>query len=118
MRSFNNRRRRTRRHRATIKKHDGTIDGHGVPTISEPTDWDAWITDWPVEVIAVSGGEAFRGRQVADSTTHVIFGEYHGGDTITPEMQCVINAITYEIVSVLDVDGDSRELRVELKREL
>ena len=100
-----------------MSQHDGTVDIHGEPTLSDPTDWRAVITDWPIEMLAVSGGESLRGRQVSDGTTHVLFGGYSGGRAITPEMQCVINGELYEIVSVLDVEGDRQELRVEVKKE-
>jgi len=106
-----------RQHRATVSQHDGTVDTHGNPTYSTSGDWDVVVTDWPVEMLAVNGGESLRGRQVTDATTHVLYGEYHGGSSIIPEMKCVINSVIYQVVSVLDMDGMSRELRVEVKRE-
>ena len=108
----------SRQHRATVSQHDGTQDSHGTPTYETSGDWDAVVTDWPCEVVAVRGGETLRGRQVAAETTHVLFGEYHGGSSITPEMRAVISGTTYHVVSALDMDGDSRELRVEVRREL
>lgn len=107
-----------RRHRATVSRHDGTGDDHGNPTYTTSSDWDVVVTDWPVEMIAANGGETIRGRQVTEKTTHVLFGEYQGGKTIASEMRAVISGTTYQVVSALDVDGDSREIRVELKREV
>ena len=108
----------SRRYRATVSQHDGTQDSHGTPTYGTSGDWDAVVTNWPCEVLAVRGGETVRGRQVAANTTHVLYGEYHGGASITPEMKCVINGTTYQIVSALDMDGQRREIRVELQREV
>lgn len=107
----------SRQHRVTVSQHDGTQDTHGNPTYTTTGDWDAVVTDWPVELIAVRGGEKVRGRQVTSETTHVLFGEYYGGSGILPEMKAVLNGTTYEVVAALDLDGDSREMRVEVKRE-
>ena len=106
-----------RQHRATFSQHDGTVDTHGNPTYATSDDWDAVVSDWPVEMLATSGGERLRGRQVTAETTHVLFGEYYGGNSITTDMRAVINSVIYHVVSVLDENGDSRNLRVELKRE-
>lgn len=108
----------SRRHRATFQQHDGTQDTHGNPTYPTTGDWDAVVTDWPCEMVAVNGGEQLRGRQVTSNATHVLFGEYHGADTVTTDMRCVVDSVTYQIVSTLDMDGENRELRVELKRQV
>ena len=115
---------KNRRHFATVKVHNGTLDGNGQPTYDITGDWISVVTDWPVEMKAVRGGEKLRGRQVAANTTHVIFGDFNGGNGILPEMHAVItNTVTgkietHEIVAAMDPDGDGREMRVELKREI
>ena len=107
-----------RRHKATAWQHDGSQDDAGQPTYSNDTDWSPVVTNWPVELVAVRGGETLRGRQVAAETTHVVFGEYFGGNGILPEHRCVIDGVTFGVVSAMDIDGLSTELRVELKREV
>ena len=107
----------SRQHRVTVSQHDGTQDSHGNPTYTASDDWDAVVTDWPVEMVAVRGGEKIRGSQVTSETTHVLFGEYHGGSAILPETKAVVNSSTYEIISAMDIDGDRREMRVEMKQE-
>lgn len=114
----------SRRHRATAKQHNGTVDAHGVPTYTTSNDWTEVVTQWPVEVRSVAGGEVLRGRQVSAETTHVMFGEFHGGKSITPDMKVEVydpatsSTITYGVIAAYDMDGDSRELRVELMREV
>ncbi len=105
-----------RRHRATFSQHDGTIT-RGQPTYKVDEDWDVVVGSLPIELLTVGGGEQLRGRQVLDKTTHIAFSEYHGARTITPEMRCVINGQTYNVVAVFDSDGLSREMRIELERQ-
>ena len=107
-----------RRYTATAKQHNGKQDEAGQPTYGTESDWTPIVSGWPVELIGVTGGERIRGRQVAAEATHVIYGEYYGGQGITPEARCVVDGRTFNVVNVLDMDGDHRELRVELKAEL
>lgn len=108
-----------RRHAARIEKHDGTQESdHGHPSYTTPGDWDTVVESWPCEVLTTSGGELIRGRQVQAETTHVLFGEYFGADNVTAEMRAVVGGITYSIVAAYDPDGDSREMRIEARREV
>lgn len=106
-----------RNHRALIQEHNGNQDDNGQPTYTVEADWLLVEPQWPVEMVAASGGERLRGRQVAASVTHVLFGEYFGAKEIRPDMRCIIDSSVYGIVSVLDKDGTSMEMRVEVKRE-
>ena len=102
---------------ASFQQHNGNVDDHGTPTYSIDLDWVTVVPEWPVEKVAASGGEILRGRQIAASTTHVLYGEYFSSDGITPEQRCVIDGEIYQIVSVMDLEGRNRERRVELRRE-
>lgn len=107
----------SRRYRATIQQHDGTVDTHGNPTYKTDADWDNFVCEWPCELLTVRGGENIRGRQVAEETTHVLFGEYFGAEGVTAKMRLVIDSVQYGIVSAFDPEGDRREMRIEAKRE-
>lgn len=112
------------RHRCTFEQHDGTLDGAGQPTYTTAGDWDPIISDWPCKLQSTAGGERIRGRQVTAETTHVLFGHFSFAQTATADMRAVVTssttgvATTYQVVSVLDMDGEGRELRVELRREV
>ena len=113
----------TRRHRATAKLHNGNADSHGTPTYTSSVDWTEVVTAWPCELLSVAGGEAIRGRQVAAETSHILFGEFHGGKSITPDCKVEVagtdgQIVTYGVVTAYDMDGDNREYRVELTREV
>lgn len=106
-----------RRHRLTAKQHDGTKGTHGTPTYTTEGDWGTVVLNWPVELLTVSGGETLRGRQTAAETTHVFFGEYHAGKLIASDMKVEVGGVTYAVVTAYDPAGDSREMRVEARRE-
>ena len=107
----------SRRYRATATQHDGTQDAAGNPTYTTAGDWDTVVTAWPCEILTTTGSEMIRGRQVTAGTTHVMFGDYHYGSTITPDMRVTVGGVVYDVVAAYDPDGDRRELRVEAKRE-
>ena len=104
-----------RRYTATFEKHNGNQDSSGNPTYNVSSDWTPTIAGWYVELEGTSGTETRRGGQVAAETTHVIYGEYYGGVWITPRQRCYVDGRQFGVVSVLDVDGDHMELRVELQ---
>ena len=107
----------SRRHRATIRQHNGNQDDHGRPTHEVDEDWDIIVDQWPVELITTGGEEIVRGTRVASESTHVLYGEYQAAKGITTDMEAVINSVTYDIIAAYDSDGDGREMRVEMKLE-
>ena len=102
---------------ATISRHNGTLDGNGNPTYQTDADWVAVNLAWPCEKITVQGSEVLRGRQVSAVTTHVLFGWYSSVSEVLPSDRVTINAETFSVVAVLDVDGDNMTARMEVKRE-
>ena len=106
-----------RRHRASVIEHNGNQDDHGGYTFADPEDYQTIVTGYPVELITTGGDERVRGRQLIAETTHVMYGEYHGGKSITSEMKVKIEGVTYEVIAAYDPQGDKREMRVEMKRE-
>ena len=108
----------SRRHVATIQQHNGSADSAGHPTYDTDGDWNDVICDWPCERLNVSGGERVRGRQTTSQTSHVFIGEYYGAkDTDTTAMRLVHDDTIFAITAAYDPDGDSREFRIEAKRE-
>ena len=103
-----------RRYRADVKQHDGTVDLHGQPS-TLATAWTTVVAQWPCEVLTTAGGEILRGKQVSAQTTHVFYGDFVGGDEVTPDMKVTVNGVDYHVLSALDMDGQRREIRVEAK---
>lgn len=107
-----------RRHFATAYQHNGTLNQHGMPAYDDSTAWNRVVTRWPCELLTANGGETIRGRQVTATTTHVLIGEYFGGNGIKPEHRVEVNGQTYAVVAGYDADGDNREYRVEMRLEV
>ena len=105
-----------RNYYASFQEHNGDQDTHGTPTYGDAADWITVVPQFPAELVSTTGGEVLRGRQISAITTHVLYGEYYSGEGIKPNHRCVIDGKLYEVVSVLDMDGRHRELRVELKQ--
>ena len=106
-----------RRHRCTIKQHDGTQDEHGRPTIEIDQNYNIIVADWPVEFVTTGGDEVEVGTRLSAMTTHIIYGGYEGGKNITSDMVATIGSVSYDILAAYDSDGERREMRVELKLE-
>jgi len=106
------------RHRADFTQHDGTQDGHGTPTYRVAGDWDTVVSSWPCEMLTTNGAETLRGEQVQPTTTHVLMGEYHGAKAVKPDMRAVVDGVTYGVVAAFDPMGNSREIRIELKKDV
>ena len=106
-----------RTHLATFIKHNGNVDADGNPTYTNEADWIPEVANWPVEVIGARGAEVIRGRAVAAETTHVLFGEFFGGEGIEATHICLLSGHDqrFGVVSSLDQSGDRRERRVEIR---
>ena len=105
-----------RNHHVRFKKHVGTVDELGQPTLPNEYDWQIVIPSWFASLRSASGGEPIRGRQVTAQTTHVLIGEYYGAKDATADMLALVDGIEYEVLAVYDPDGLNQEIRVELRR--
>lgn len=108
----------TWQHIATFQQHNGRKNDHGLPTVDVDSDWRTVLASWPCELMATSGGEQIRGRQVTAVTTHVLFGDYFAAKNVTPDLRVQVNGLTLQVISAFDPDGQQFEMRIEAKREL
>ena len=106
-----------RRHQATFKSHDGTVDSYGQPTYNTESDWDVFFSGWPCEFISTVGGEILRGRMVTEKSTHACFGNFRAVEGLNTKMRVEINGNNYGITSVSDPEGVRTEMRVEMRLE-
>jgi head-tail adaptor len=96
------------RNTAAIEQTTQTQDAIGGTTNS----WSAFCAQWPCELVGVSGGEVFRGRQVHANATYVAVGGYVSG--VTTKHRVTLSGRTFEILRSLNADNKGRELRLEL----
>ena len=96
------------RHPITIQRATRAPDDSGTPV-------DTWLdlaTVW-AEVVAVGGGETFRGRQVHAEASLVIVTRYRSD--VNTRMRISYQGNLWGIVYAGDPYGDRRQLRIEAK---
>ena len=107
-----------RQHVAVFSRHNGTLDESGNPTYGNDADWVAINVGWPCEMVAFSGGETMRGRMVSADKSHVLFGWWGSDSQVLPSDRVTVKGGTYQIVSILEADGDNMTGRVKIKRDV
>lgn len=101
-----------RRRIVAIEQHDGTIT-NGEPTYLTDGDWDALqgMHKLPAAYMGVGGGEVIRGLQIEATATGVFrIPSTPRTRKIKPRMRVVMDGRKMNILSVVDKDGDQREL--------
>lgn len=93
------------RHRVTIKSKSATRDTFGGEVIT----WTTYATVWAA-VEPLTGREWLEGRQPTAEVTTRIRIRYRSG--ITPEMQAVYGAHTYDILAVVQPEENRQELQL------
>lgn len=86
------------RYRVDIYKRSDA-DGAETPSYSRH------LAGVPVDIVQVSGGETYRGRQIEATATHVIQMRYLDGMLPTMKLVDTINSVTYYIVKMPKRDG-------------
>ena len=106
-----------RNYLASFQTQNLQTDSYGQRTYTDESTWVTSVSDWPCELISVSGKETVYGDKVSELSTHVIVGDKEQAKDVTAIMRVVIDSDEYGIVAIRDVSGTNRELRVELKKD-
>ncbi len=93
---------------ATLKSIASTQDTIGGETKTPTT----VVTTWYCELVQVSGGQEYRGKQVHGQANHVAIGQYVSG--ITTKHVMTVGARSFDIKASNNVDSRDRELRLDL----
>lgn len=96
------------RNTAAIEAVTQTQDAIG----GEVKAWAALCASWPCELVQVSAGETFRGRQVHGRANYVAVGRYVAG--VTTKHRVTLSGRTFEILAANNVENRGRELRLDL----
>lgn len=78
---------------------ESSDDGAEVPTYTR------WMADVPVDIVQVTGGETYRGRQVESTTTHMISVRYLSGLLPTMRLTDTVASVNYHIERIGKRDG-------------
>jgi hypothetical protein len=113
---FNRKRVGHRNYLATIQGPPTTVDEYGHVNYTSEA-WTSVVTDWPCELIDVSGGEIIDGMMTKSTTEKVAVGDKPQIDDaeIDSKHRCIIDGKTYGITAVRDVSGDGFTVRLELR---
>ena len=98
--------------KVVIQSQSGTVDAHGFKA-------DTW-TQYAVSFASIKsrgGREFWKVDQVNADVSHVWRCPYDKTlAAATPDMQLVSDSLTYEIVSVIDIDLAHEEVEIQTKR--
>lgn len=103
-----------RRKRVTIEAHNGNrVDGQ--PTYRVNDDWEKLMEGVPASYQQVSGGEQPNGFQIeAEANGLLMILSTPRSRAIKPKMRVRIGSRVMNIVNVLDIEGDERELAIQV----
>jgi SPP1 family predicted phage head-tail adaptor len=108
-----------RRRTITVQEHDGTLL-NGQPTYNVAADWDTLsdLATVPAAYTGVSGGEVIRGLQIEANATGLFkILSTTRTRTIKPIMRIQMDGRNMNILSITDMDGDQRELWIQVKEQ-
>ena len=92
------------RYRVTIER-ENSADGAEVPTYA------TFLADVPCDIVQVSGGEIYRGRQIEANASHMISMRYIEG--VLPTMRLVQGAVIYNISKITRRNGRDHMLDIQ-----
>lgn len=102
--------------KVVIKSLTGTKDAHGHIDNTDPDNWSEYTSSY-ASVKSRGGREFWKTDQVASDVSHVWRCPYSSElVAATTRMQLVCESLTYEILSVVDIDLAHSEIEIQTKR--
>lgn len=102
------------RHRMTIERStEGAADASG----EKPITWSALRTV-DASLTLQSGAEGRAGDTIVASSTYLVVMRHQFGITVTPKDRLTLGTRIFDIDSVADPDGRSRELQLVVRERL
>lgn len=74
--------------------------------------YTAFLRNWPCEIVPVSGGEVFRGKQIEATVNHVITGRRVQGALPTMRLYDELNTRYFDIHRIFEVGGVRHDIEV------
>ena len=93
-----------------------TVDAHGQVDKTTGSNWSTYVTSF-AKVQSKGGREFWKVQQVNADVSHVWHCQYSKSlAAATPDMRLICEGVTYEILSVIDIDLAHREIEIQTKR--
>ena len=101
----------------TIQDITGTTaDAHGAVDITTNSNWGTYLRAY-ASVISKGGREFWKVEQVNANVSHVWRSQYSSElAAANPSMRLVSEGVTYEILSVVDIDLAHSEIEIQTRR--
>ena len=102
--------------KVVIKSLTGTADAHGFVDNTDAANWTKYDTSY-ASVQSTGGREFWKVDQVSDDVSHVWLCPYSATlAAATPAMQLISEGLTYDILSVIDIDLAHQEIQIQTRR--
>lgn len=99
-----------------IERLSGTADAHGHVDNTTESNWTQHATGW-AKVISKGGREFWKVQQVNADVSHVWTVQYSKAvAAATPAMRLIHDGLTYEIMSVVNVDLNNNYVEIQTRR--
>jgi head-tail adaptor len=100
----------------TIESLSGTADAHGHIDDTDGGNWSAYTTSF-AKVESKGGREFWKVDQVSADVSHVWWCPYSATlAAATPDMHLVHDSVTYEVLSVVNIDLANEEIEIQTRR--
>ena len=107
---------RTYNKAVTIEQLAGTADAHGQVNQTTDSNWKQYSRAF-CAVVSKGGREFWKVQQSNADVSHVWYCQYSKSlADATPDMRLICEGLTYDIVSVIDIDLAHREIEIQTKR--
>ena len=106
------------KHRISIEDLTGTADAHGHIDQTDSSNWSEYTGAYAA-VQSKGGREFWKVDQVNADVSHVWYCPWSKTlAAATPDMRLVHESVTYEIISVIDINLDKQEIEIQTKRRV
>jgi len=93
-----------------------TVDAHGQVDKTTAENWGTYLRTYAM-VISKGGREFWKVQQVNADVDHLWTAQWSSDlAAATPEMRLICDGVTYEILSVVDVDLAHREVQIQTRK--
>jgi SPP1 family predicted phage head-tail adaptor len=102
--------------RITVQRLSGTADAHGFVDNTTNANWTGYASSF-ASVKTKGGREFWKVQQVNADVSHVWMCPWSKTlAAATPDMRLICEGVTYEILSVIDIDLASQEIEIQTRR--
>ena len=103
-------------HRITIERPAGTADAYGHLDLTADSNWTEYCQSYAM-VTSKGGREFWKVQQVNADVSHVWKCPWSRTmAAATPDMRLIHEGLTYEILSVIDIDLAHEQIEIQTRR--